>query len=842
MARIFPILALAAVCLLAAPEPASSQSTSADSGNAEAPAAGSEPPAAPETPEGGATEQQPTSEVPLSETEQWAQRLTTLLEGIRKGEKQREDANSLYMELTPVLQERRRTLHRVLGWARSPLDPVILATEKQTPADSQEEASEEVEPTSEVPAAEPPSEPDTVKGIYDTLSALYDMRNRLLQRVTPEFRARVTGAGLVGVRELNGEIEQLTLHVRFQALSIPQEVANWPRLLRRAPLPIIGHTLELIFAFVLFIWWRRWAASGLAQSRRKLLDARPRRRRNLRIAKLLWYVDRVRSPLEWLVLLAVFFGAVDLPIQDELEKAPWTAIRWVLLAWFAVAFINAMAARGIAGLSGETAALRLRSLQLVAAWLVLLGLGLNLAEEYTGRGTIYAWFWMLFEVLTLPVLVLLIALWRTEIFRQLENEPKSPPWIRNVLQHKRGPRSYVSAAVASPYLITIRLQQQFLRAISGLEWGRRLQASLYKRELTREKARLGTLGGQPISAELRERLMVGKGQVVEKVARGELARLAGLVEDNLGGVAVIVAERGCGKSLMLQRLAARYESHALVFDCPPDGYDAFEKAFARALGLSEDSASSGEIARVLQERGTRFVGIDNLHRLIRPVKGGQQDMDRLAELYREIGGRMRWLLTIDKLTWNFLDRVRAQRAVTPEVLELPLWTEAQIGDLIDQRCRDADITPDFGQLILPRHDDDTGQETLAERNRLAFYRLLWDGADGNPAVALRLWADSLAATEDGKFVVHLPLPSATSEIERLSPQQLLVLRVIAQSELISRDEIVRSLRFSEAIVGNSILVSLQQGWVEEVDGRYRLTWDWYRTITRVLVRKNFLDR
>jgi hypothetical protein len=194
------------------------------------------------------------------------------------------------------------------------------------------------------------------------------------------------------------------------------------------------------------------------------------------------------------------------------------------------------------------------------------------------------------------------------------------------------------------------------------------------------------------------------------------------------------------------------------------------------------------------------------------------------------------------MAWNFLNRVRAERAVTPAVLELPFWTEEQIGHLIAQRCRDADITPDFGQLILPRYDYDAGQETLAERNRFAFYRLLWDAADGNPAVALRLWADSLAITEDGKFVVHLPSPSETSEIERLTPTQLLVLRVIAQSELIARNEIVESLRFSEANVGNAILVSLQQGWIEEVDGRYRLSWDWYRTITRVLVRRNFLDR
>jgi hypothetical protein len=838
--RFFSILAVATVCCLAVPEPASSQSTPADPVKTDVPAAGSDQPAEPEQIDDGEAEPEAISEPPLSETEQWAQRFELLLDGMDKGEKEPTDADALYMELAPILQERRQKLRIALVWARSPI--AVISVGKQTPETSQGEAGVEAEQTPEVPAAMPQPQPITVKNLHAILTALYGTRIGLLQHVTPEFRAGVTGAGLTGVRELNGEIEQLILHVRFQVLSIPQEFANATNILRRAPLPIIGHTLELILALVVFFWWRRWAASGLAKARRKLLDARPRRRRNLQIAKFLWYVDRVRSPLEWLVLLAVFFSVVDLPIQDELEKAPWIAAQWVLLAWFAVAFINAMAARGIAGLSGETAALRLRSLQLVAAWLVLLGLGLDLAVEYTGRGTIYAWFWMLFEILTLPVLILLIALWRSEIIRQLENEPKNPAWVRNALQHKRGPRSYVSAAVASPYLITVRLQQQFLRAISGLEWGKRLQASLYKRELTREKARLGALGGTPISAELRDQLLLGKGQIIDKVARGELARLVELVEEGRGGVAVIVAERGCGKSLMLQRLAAKFEHQALVFDCPPDGYEAFETAFARALGLSEDKASSGEIAGGLKKLGTRLVGIDNLHRLVRPVKGGQQGLDRLYKLLREVGGRMLWVGTIDKLTWQFLNSVRADRAMTPAMIELPLWTGEQIGGLIDHRCRDADITPDFGQLVLPRHDDDAGQETLAERNRLAFHHLLWDAADGNPAIALRLWADSLAVTEDGNFIVHLPSPSATSEIEKLTPTQLLVLRVIAQSELIARDEIVENLRFSESNVGNAILVSLQQGWIKEVDGRYRLSWDWYRTITRVLVRRNFLYR
>ena len=85
----------------------------------------------------------------------------------------------------------------------------------------------------------------------------------------------------------------------------------------QAPLPVFVALLELAFAFTLFYWWRRWAPKGLANMRSKLIAARPRTRRRIRMAKLIWYLDQVRRPLEWLVLLAVIFAVIDLPGTGE---------------------------------------------------------------------------------------------------------------------------------------------------------------------------------------------------------------------------------------------------------------------------------------------------------------------------------------------------------------------------------------------------------------------------------------------------------------------------------------------------------------------------------------------
>jgi hypothetical protein len=652
----------------------------------------------------------------------------------------------------------------------------------------------------------------------------------------------VTGAGLAGVWELKEEIKQLILYFRFQSLLVPAQVASWPEILNRAPLPVIGRILEITLALVIFRLWRGWVPGWLERAQVRLIEARPRRRRNLRFARMIWYVERVRSPLEWLALLAVLFSAVDAPGLQELEKATWSITRWILLAWFAVDVIDALAARGRAGLSGATAGLRLRSLRLVAAWIVVPGLGLDLAQAYAGRGTIYAWVWLLFEVLTIPVLLLLLAWWRSEIFRELEGEPQLPAWVQGALQHQSGLKSFLSAATSGCYLIALRLQQQLLHAVSELEWGRRFQARLYQHELVREMARLQAVGGEPISEDLRSRLLKDDGMIVDRVGRSAVVRLSELVERGEGGVAAVVAERGGGKSLLLQRLASRFAGEAVVFDCPPGGFEAFQGAFAQSLDMDGHEPSCQAFADRLVGTNVRVVAIDNLHRIIRPVKDGQQDMDRVSKFVRHIQANVFWVVALDRAAWQYISRARVGRRIVREELHVPPWNEEQIGELIELRCRSAGIHPDFGQLMLPHQHDETGQETLAERNRLGFYRLLWHAADGNPAVALRLWADSLLVTADGDFIVRHPPHAETEELDKLSMPNLLVLRVIAQSELAAPDDIVESLRFSEAEVEIAVGRSLQNGWIEEVDGRYRLAWNWYRPITTVLARKNLLVR
>ena len=196
---------------------------------------------------------------------------------------------------------------------------------------------------------------------------------------------------------------------------------------------------------------------------------------------------------------------------------------------------------------------------------------------------------------------------------------------------------------------------------------------------------------------------------------------------------------------------------------------------------------------------------------------------------------------MDKPAYQYVQRVRADIAMVEDLIELPTWTQEQIRELIEYRCEQTDVTPDFSQIVIPHQFDETDYETLDERNRSGFYRILWNAAGGNPSVALRLWTDALAVTEDDHIVVrHLPLELITGQLEAANLPILLLLRVIAQSEMSTINDISESLQLPLVIVSNAIRVALLRGWIEEIDGYYRITWHWFRAINRVLARQNLL--
>ncbi len=682
----------------------------------------------------------------------------------------------------------------------------------------------------------------TVADLYADTEGLFWARDKVLKLVPDDvFRAAV-GTSLYGMQELRSEWDLIVANLRYQALRMPEAWDKIKRRIRQAPVPLILSLVQLWLAVLLFRWWRRWLPSLLQRMRTSFLAIRPRTQEILTRLRGLWYFDQIRQPLEWL-LLASFLRGLFQPEGFELGVTIiWIALRWVLLAWFAVAVLNAFAARGAGGLAGESAKLRLRSMRLIASWLVLLGLGLELSNYLVGNAAITAWVWRMFELLAFPLVLRLLSIWHVELHLRLQREgdDDSSPEVWNA---ERGPRRWVNSAKAAGYLAASYVSSSLLRRIEQFDPARaaasRSRATPADDAVTAGDARPG------LSPETLEALYKGYDEF-SNYGRTERKELVARINAGDSGIIAVVGERGIGRNGFLRQVAENHEHSSLFLSGRLGSFAAVEADFYRQLELSDRVVDDEVLNAAILDRGLRFVVITDVHLLVRPVMGGFEELAALNSLFDRIKVPCVWAMSCDRYAWQLINRVRSSYTTADTVIRLRPWTEAQISEFIESSCESVDLQPDFTKLRIPRQYMDTAEESQTERNRAGVYNMIASLSRGNPSIAIRMFGEAIRLNEDGGAEMLLPQTKDDAVFEGLSLEMLLVLRAVAQSDLAEPDDVVANLRMEKALIGTTLHFAEQRGWVQYVDGGenersgYRLSWTWFRTITRVLGRKNLL--
>ena len=749
----------------------------------------------------------------LSSVENWNGRVDDLIAKLVVLQNDAFDADDLFLELDDALRARVSLLNNLLKGAKSPQD--------------------------NVQAAGLPGGMRTIVDLDESVEAMYAARLRLIEHITPALHLEATATDVFGVQQLTMELAYIWEQIRFQALNIPDATRKLLRRIRIAPLPVIWRFLEFILAIALFLWWSRWFPETLRRTRASLLEVRPRSLAVLRRVRIVWYLEQLRRPLEWLILFHVIFELIDMPGLNFMKGLVEIVVRWILLGWFSVSLLNAVAARGDAGMAGENARLRLRSLRLVVTWLVLLGLGLSLAEQLAGLATLHAWVWRLFQILALPVLVILLSWWRKSIFISLERERGNSESLDDLLKHRKGPRSYTSAASGAVWLMANSLRRRLTRSFLrfGADQGLTSGLTSGHTDTAGEAGKADVAPSLPQS--LREQLL-GRGEFYDRYARPERRKLIQRIKAHGSGIVAISGERGIGKSSFLEHVQELSDDSMILLDCVSGDYAQLEHSLGQALGIKR--VDPKHVTAKLTESGIQTIGIDNLHRLVRPIIGGQKELIQLTDLIENVSADVLWLNSVDRFAWQYLRRARADQSAVSELIALPPWTEEQLTDLLNQRNNETGIDADFSKVKVPNEYLESTLKSGQERNQAGIYRMIWTLAGGNPSVALQIWADSLCPEDSGRLSVVIPTQPKTRELENVSQNILLVLRAIAQSEVISQADIADNLRLPTGAVSSAMHYSLSRGWIEESAAGFRLSWEWFRTITSVLARQNLLAR
>lgn len=760
---------------------------------------------------------------PKVERESWDIRVDQFEQDALSFAEVREDPNALFEELTALIQMRARQFDLMVSSAASRNDPaddhidVLAAVFPDLPAD----------------LIALPDYVVSIQDAHENLLGLYQQRIRLLAYVSDDFRAQITGLELYGMQQLYSELGMIWLELRYQVLRVPDAGRLVMQMAVRAPLPLVWFVLELGLLIFIFSWWRRWFPETITRMRNYLLSIRPRSVEIVRRMRGLWYVERIRKPVEWLLFFIVLISLTDFLQLEFVTDIGLIVIRWIFISWFIVALLDAVIARGAGGAASETGKTRRRSFRLLAAWLVMLGLGLELTDRLAGPAALYTNIWRLFQVLFFPVVFIQLGMWREELFRRARFEDKEF-MSRAEYEAQTGLGKYVGATKLIGFLFAARLRRHLLRRLERYDPGR--SASLD-----------GAVGRAPtesneegLDEETRSRFLSGSMNYT-RYARAERNAVIERIEGRSGGDVIVIGERGIGKDGFLELVCQDADPEYISIDCAEGTARSIERQLSAQLGIEGPFTDREAIAAAITEKQIDVVAVNSVHMMVRPVMEGFAELEKASQLFGLLPGHVARVMTMDRYAWQYIRCALPEVAASAaQLVQLPAWSDEQIMELISGRCKEVGIEPDLLQVRVPSQYLNSGDDSIRERNRKGICAMISTLSGGNPSIALRLFTDCLYKGKSNRWIVGLPKNLSSHSVAQSSLHVLLVLRVIAQAERINKEDIVANLRYSPAVVENALRVALGRGWVREKNGRYSLAWPWFRTITRVLARQNLL--
>jgi hypothetical protein len=437
------------------------------------------------------------------------------------------------------------------------------------------------------------------------------------------------------------------------------------------------------------------------------------------------------------------------------------------------------------------------------------------------------------------VLLRIITWWQPLIFKRLETRSSSrlAQWV---LARREGWSSLPAATVGGVYVLGLVLGRVASSVFSRFDLTRRVLAYWFRREIAQKTAQAGERQLRPIARAEHRALDIqhASDHTVEVLGRDRLDQLGAIVKSPRGHLVALVGERGSGKTTLIGELL-RDARGTLRLPCPTGSLEELERALATRLEL-DGKLESTAVQTALDARGLRLVVIDDLHRVLRQRIGGLETLDRLFELLGVGKGNRSFIFSFDTALWRYVKLAWGGRPAFDEVVELTSWSEKQIAELLTRRSEQSGLEPSFEAMLTEEPIDEMERADQLRRTETNYYRLLWDYAGGNPAVALHFWRESLRLDADDHCLVQLFAPPPTADLEELPDQALFVLRAILQSDSVAADDVVAATTLAERGVRESLRYLTLRGYVDRHDERYVVNWAWYRAVTRVLQRRHLL--
>lgn len=682
------------------------------------------------------------------------------------------------------------------------------------------------------------------RALHDAMVLLNGERLALLPSLSPAKRAQVTGFGTEGVAQVRREIAEIVLELRFNLQSWRNTMEQVAQPFQRPTPGFVLALLRLLAIGLVFSWWRRNGDPMLRRAQAEAQAKRPRTLASSLQAGFFEYWRRVRKPLDWLALTILVWWLLPEGLLIPGLSFIWIVLFWSLTTVLVVNLVDQLA-RG-RGRDDPRATLRWNSLRLIAGSLLAVGLLLNLTSASVGKGAMYNWVFTLSLLLVPAILVLLANWWRARIVALAQAEARDSSLLNWVSRDPGGLTGLLGRLAAGALLLLRGLRSIIARRMRDLALVRELFEQRARVQAARQVAQDKASGRfhRP-SPEVLECLDPHRLPIEFRTGTDRPGGIA-LPELMPGTVTLVVGERGLGKSSFLRDISEQYADRGKVVRLSVGSPDlgALLHDLHAALGTGLISSNPDELSDWLaREDAPCLITVDDLQRLVMPAIGGLAAIDTLIAMARSSGISCRWAFTIGEDAWSFLQRARVDRVLFDAVIRLPHWSSADLRALIERRTAQVGLQPDFSAMI----DDgvfELGEDlTVEERKKRGYFDRLAEYVNGNPAIALDYWRQSLFVDDlDQKVVVRTFDAPAVDRLAALPLPTLFVLRAIMRMDMADVPSIRASTDLSTSIVTDALRSLQLLGVIAPVAGFYQITLHWWMEATRLLLRQNLTVR
>lgn len=705
------------------------------------------------------------------------------------------------------------------------------------------------------------ADPAAIDAIAHELVELNALRIEVLQATSEEKRERILGLTREGIDQLVHEIRHLALMVEWYPGSRLRQMQELPRWLHDvSAVGSVGWTvLRMLVATLLAIWVQRRHRHWFQALRQWLLDG-PRNRLRLGAVRALGHVAALGTEivvLAWLLTLRDMAGE-ETPAELFLVADVAIAWGWYRLCRAIVYRVIASAAIRTTELGAELRQRVLRSIDLVGRYVLGVSIFLILSSQILGRGYLhtvvvdFAW------IGALPIGIALVRSWQTEIDRAwIAAHPNGTltAWLQRTAGSWRG---MIPTVAAVSYVVVRGLGSWLRERALRFDQIRSAMAWLFRRRLERSAGTVGR-GAQEVKAlpaALQEAFREdpvepGPLAIDHWPAQREilaLARQLAIGED--GGAVALVGDCGGGKTSWLHALGAKVadalapsggEKRLVVslhtFTERLTTRDELHRALAEALGV--DGTDEESLAAALLDGPRRLVLLDCCEHLILRCVGGYAAAEALFRLTSRTGPTVLWVCSFGRHAWGLIRSMRLSGGIFREVVQLPPWTEEQIGEAIQRRMKAAGCVAIWDDLLEERLDGGT-LETEVLRTSERYRRLLWIHSGGNPRVALHFWLRSLVPDRGNHVRVRLFDAPSDAALDHLDDDERFLLAAVVLHGTLTAEEAARTLREPLADCQVRLALLEREGWLGVEKGRYAVTTRWYREVLRQLRRKHLL--